>query len=123
MTCRKDMHDKCLCLKRKHDGCAECIDNAVAKIRNANVDLNELIKTIKEIGEETPALYVRVDNFDGYDTNNTAWRSAIDILRGVCDYCEHDWWHRCDGCMWMNGNGDEDRWRLRRPLNGRVNYD
>lgn len=95
MTCKKGTHEKCLCLKRKGGGCVDCEKRA--------------IETAARYGRNIHGAYVGVNGVNG-DENDFAWRSAIDILRGICDYCNHDNWERCNGCMWASGNGDEDHW-------------
>lgn len=83
-----------MCLRRKLEGCVDCEKFAIEVARKHCKNLN--------------GNYVPVNGFDGEP--DVSFRSVIDILRGVCDYCNHDNWERCNGCMWANGNGDEDHW-------------
>ena len=115
MECKKgpEYSKKCQCLKRKHGGCADCEKKAIKIVRETGRDLNETIRFVKESGETIDELYVAVDG--GVDNELEclppfAFRSAIDILRGVCEYCKRLYSKVCDGCMWSNGLDGEDRW-------------
>ena len=102
-----------MCLKRKCDGCVSCEKEAIKRVAESGKSIHDIILR----GHNGPyvnwdimkGLYVTVDGLTGIQTVCKS-RSAVDILRGVCDYCRHDNWQLCDGCMWMNGNGDEDHW-------------
>jgi hypothetical protein len=115
MDCKKgpEYSKKCQCLKRKYGGCEECEKKAIKVVYESGRDLNETIEFVKESGEEIDDLYVAVDG--GFDNElecmpSFAFRSAIDILRGVCEYCERLYSKACVGCMWSNGLDGEDRW-------------
>jgi hypothetical protein len=109
MICKKEPHEKCMCLKRKHGGCSECEKNAIKTVRDHGRNLNEDIKIVKETGQTLHDLYIGVYGISG-DPMEFAWRSAIDILRAVCDYCKHSNSPVCDKCMWSNEANREDHW-------------
>lgn len=109
MKCKKDSCEKCLCLKRKHEGCADCEKKAIEIIRIYGRDLNDDIKNAKETGRTFHDLYIGVDGING-DPLTFAWRSAIDILRGVCKYCKRVCSKACAECMWSNDLNGEDHW-------------
>lgn len=110
--CKKDPCEKCLCLKRKHGDCADCEKKAIKIVQKSGKDLNELIKDVKESGETIHDLYVGVDGFDlGLEWHPPfTFRSAIDILRGVCNYCKRRYTKICHECMWLTGLNDKDFW-------------
>ena len=114
MKCKKgpEYSKKCQCLKRKCGGCADCEKKAIKVVYESGRDLNEAIEFVKDSGEELDDLYVAVDDvFDDRDCLPPfAFRSAIDILRGVCEYCKRLYTKTCVGCMWSNGLDGGDRW-------------
>lgn len=109
MICKKGTHEKCMCLRRNCDGCSECEKNAIKIVHDRGRNLNDDIRIVKETGQTLYDLYIGVDGLNG-DPMDFAWRSAIDILRGVCSYCKHNHSHVCDECMWSNKGDGEDHW-------------
>jgi intergrase/recombinase len=109
MICKKNTHkkEKCMCLKRKHGGCSDCEKKAIKTVQESGRDLNETIKFVKETDETIEELYVEVRETDKIAE---AYRSAIDILRGVCDYCQRRGSMSCKRCMWSNRPEGEDNW-------------
>lgn len=112
MNCKKDPHEKCLCVKRKHGGCVDCEKSAIKIVKESGRDLNETIKLVKETDAIIDDLYIAVDDFAcGLECCSAfVFRSAIDILRGVCDYCKRRTSKACDECMWSNMLNGNDRW-------------
>lgn len=112
MNCKKIANEKCRCLRRKHDGCADCEKKAMDAVRKSGRNLNETIKFVKETGDMTPDLYVAVDEFACFFEcrPSFAFRSAIDILRGVCKYCRRGYSKACLDCMWSHEGLGEDFW-------------
>lgn len=114
MNCKKNdtYSEKCRCLKRKHGSCADCEKKAIKVVYESGRDLNEAIEFVKDSGEELDDLYVAVDG--GFDDREClspfAFRSAIDILRGVCKYCKQRYSKVCLDCMWNNELDGEDHW-------------
>ena len=109
MICKKGTREKCMRLKRYHDGCSGCEKNAIEIVRDRGRNLNEDIQIVKETGQTLHDLYIGVSGFGG-DTTDFAWRSAIDILRGVCSHCKYANSHVCNECMWSNEGNGEDHW-------------
>lgn len=107
--CKKDHHEKCLCVRRKHGDCIDCEKRAIKTVQESEKDLNETIKAVKESGETIRDLYIEVDQREPGNID-IMFRSAIDILRGVCNYCERQSSKACDECMWSGKNGDKDHW-------------
>lgn len=112
MYCKKDSHETCLCLKRKHEGCADCEKRAIKIVKESGRDLNETIKLVKETGETIDDLYIAVRDFAcGLECRPAfAFRSAIDILRGDCKYCVRFLSRACVHCMWSDTYNSEDNW-------------
>lgn len=113
MNCKKDSCEKCLCLKRKHGGCADCEKKAVKVVHESGMDLNETIEFVKKSGETIDDLYVEVDGRFGNSLECQPpiyFRSAIDILRGVCKYCKRLCSKSCAECMWNSKLDGKDRW-------------
>lgn len=111
MLCKRQIQccEKCMCLKRRHDGsCEDCEKNAIKAVYNYGRNLNELITEVKESGKGIRELYVKVNGLDG--DPGLWWRSAIDILRGVCKYCKNVSSSACKECMWTSETNSEDHW-------------
>ena len=97
MQCKKDINKKkCLCLKRYKGGCAACEKNAMQVVKESGRDLNEAVTDAKENPENIP--------------KDVAFRSSIDILRGVCLYCKLYATEACDECMLVNKPDGKDYW-------------
>lgn len=109
MICKKGTNENCMCLQRKHGGCSECEKNAIKIVHDHGRNLNNDIKIVKETGQTLHDLYIGVHGISG-DPLEFAWRSAIDILRGVCNYCKHTDSHICNECMWSKEGNGEDHW-------------
>lgn len=109
MNCKKDPRDTCICLKRKYGYCADCEKKAIKVVRESGRNLNEIIKTAKESEETVYELYIAVRGFDG-NPEELWFRSAVDILRGVCKYCGNYSSNKCNECMWQNNLNGEDHW-------------
>ena len=118
MICKKvpPRNKKCMCLKRYNGGCISCEKNARKVVKESGRDLHETITDVKETGETIHDLYVKVNGIDG-DPDSVSWRSAIDILRGVCHYCKHISSHACNECMWASETNSEDRWTFDERFN------
>ena len=116
MVCKKGEHVEChdgnkhcVCLKRRHVGCAECEKKAIKVVHDSGRDLNEIVMDTKNGGDFGLDLYVGVKGFDG-DPHAFYLRSSVDILRGVCKYCQHENSDTCNECMWLNNIDLEDHW-------------
>lgn len=113
MNCKKGTQEKCMCLQRKCDGCISCEKEAIERIAKSGKSFRDIVVG----GHNGPyvnwdimkGLNITVDGLTG-SPGVCKSRSAVDILRGVCDYCAHDDWQLCNGCEWMNGNGYVDHW-------------
>ena len=99
---------KCKCLTGEGDGCAYCKKRAINAVRESGRDLNEDIKAVKN-GAHLADLYVKVYCVE-YDVGPCIWRSAIDILRGDCNYCKHIASEVCKECSWPSESADNDCW-------------
>lgn len=63
MMCKKDHPEKnkCMCLKRRLDGCIGCEKKAIKVVQESGRNLNEIITDVKRTGETKHDLYVGVN--------------------------------------------------------------